>query len=146
MRTLLAVLLLGSVQAFACPNLTGSFTCTYSDGSSEVLNITQEAKEGVTTYNINQSLTPADNVIYTVPDDETLKEGTFRAWCNDDVTLKGELIGKYYDQGSFFGDLLLNIDYSLDGANLKQVTTGTLTSANGQYPINAETVCTPTAP
>lgn len=142
MRTLLALLVLGSVNAFACPDLTGDFTCTYNDGSTELIKVTQENRDGVTYYSFGDELTPADNVVYTVPDDETLKQGTFRAWCDDDVTLKAELVGKYYDAGQFYGDLTMLMSYTLDNGNLKDVTTGSLKNDNGEYPINNELVCT----
>lgn len=142
MRILATIALFASVNAWACPELTGSFTCTYQDGSSEVVEMTQELKDGVTTYMYNGSAIPADNVVYQVPDDQTLKQGTFRAWCDDTVTLKAELKGQYYDQGNYFGDLVMNMEFSLAGSDLKSVTTGTLTNSGGQYPLNGETVCT----
>ncbi len=142
MRSLLALLVFGSVNAFACPDLTGNFTCTYSDGSTEQLAVTQENKDGITQYNFGGEVTPADNAVYQIPDDATLKQGTFRAWCEDDVTLKAEILGKYYDQGTYYGDLTLNINYSIENGNLKDYTTGSLVNTAGTYPINSETVCT----
>lgn len=142
MRSLALVALLFSAQAFACPNLTGTYTCTYQDGSSEVVNLTQENKNGVIVYNYNGSEIPADNVAYPVPDDANLRSATFRSWCPDTVNLNAQLVGKYYQDNEYFGDLDMTTSMSLDGANLKQVTTGTLTNAGGTYPLNAEMVCT----
>lgn len=141
MRKLAAIALLFSVQAFACPNLTGSFKCTYGDGSTENVTITQSEVNGVTVYNYNGSEMPADNQTYQIPDSEDLKEGTWRAWCDDDSTLKAELIGKYYNQGSYFGDLNMRMDFSIDGTSLKQVTNGNLKNTGGDYPINDEMTC-----
>lgn len=141
MRTLAALLLLVSANAFACPELTGSYTCTYQDGSSENVTISQEDKSGVTVYNYNGSSIPADNQVYPIPDDQTLKNATFRAWC-ENASLKGNIVGKYYNNGSEFGDLDMVMDLSLDGTNLKNVTTGTLKNSGGTYPLDGSVVCT----
>lgn len=144
MRILAALALLVSVNAYACPDLTGSFTCTYQDNTSEVVTISQENKDGVMVYNYNGSAIPADNQAYQVPDDQNLKEGTFRAWCDPstDTVLNTELIGKYYQDGSYFGDLNLDMTFALDGANLKQVSKGTLTNQSDTYPLDGELTCT----
>lgn len=143
MRILAALALLVSVNAYACPDLSGSFTCTSQDNTSEVVTLSQENKDGITIYNYNGSMIPADNQAYQVPDDQNLKEGTFRAWCdaNDNVTLKTELIGKYYDQGSYYGDLTMNMDFSLNGTDLRQVTTGKLVNSGGEQPLNGDMTC-----
>jgi len=142
MRTLIALAFVFSAQAFACPELAGTYTCTYSDGSSETGTVTQTLVNGVNVYNYNGTEIRADNAVYPVPEDETLKEGTFRAWCEGAATLKGTIEGKYYSGGSYFGDLVMNLEFSRVGTSLKQVTTGNLKNAGGDYPINSEVVCT----
>lgn len=142
MRTLAALVLLFSAQAFACPDLTGAYTCKYQDGASEVVTVSQDNKDGVVTYNYNGSQIPADNQTYKVPDDQQLKDGQFRAWCEDDVTLKTELTGKYWNNGSYFGDLVMNMNLSLDSTNLKNVVTGNIKNSGGTYPIDNNIVCT----
>ena len=144
MRKLAAIALLFSANAaFACPDLTGAYTCTYQNGSSEVVTVSQQLVNGVTVYNYNGSQIPADNIVYQVPDDQSLKNGTFRAWCDDAVTLKAELIGQYYDQGAYYGDLSMIMNFSIEGSSLKQVTTGTLKNSAGEYPLNSEKSCSP---
>ncbi len=142
MRKLAALALVFSAQAFACPDLTGAFTCTYQDGSKEVITIAQEQKaDGLVVYNYNGSIVPTDNQAYPVPDDATLKEGTFRAWCANDSALSTQLVGKYYQDGSYFGDLVMNMDFSLTGTDLHQVTNGTLKNSGGEYPLNGDMTC-----
>jgi len=141
MRKLAIIALAFSAQAWACPELAGSYTCTYQDGSSEVVTITQELKDGVTIYNHNGSTVPADNVAYPVPDDASLREGTFKAWCADNSTLSAQLIGKYYQDGQYFGDLDMTTNFSLNGSDLKQTSVGTLKNAGGEYPLNGENTC-----
>lgn len=143
MRATLVVLSLFAAQAMACPNLTGSYTCNYQNGSSEVVSIAQEQKDGVTVYNYNGSGIPADNVIYQIPDDENLKQGTWRAWCDEGRDLlMAEILGKYYHEGSYAGDLTMNLEINLDGGNLKQVTAGQLVNEGGTYPFGETMVCT----
>lgn len=104
--------------------------------------MSQADKNGVTVYNYNGSEIPADNVTYPVPDDQNLRNSTFRAWCEGDM-LKGNIVGKYYDNGAEFGDLDMVLSLSLDGNNLKNVTTGNLKGKDGNvYPINADVTCT----
>ncbi len=142
MRTLAALALLFSAQAFACPTLTGNYTCTYKDGTNETVSITQSAdKAGMVTYIYNGSQVPANNQIYDVPDDQSVKQGKFRAWCDDDVTLKSQLIGKYWSNGSYFGDLTMNMNFQIESGNLKQVTTGNVVNSGGTYPIDDTLVC-----
>lgn len=142
MRKLAALALLFSAQAFACPNLAGTYTCTYQDNSSEQVVISQETKDGVTVYTHNGSQIPADNMAYPVPDDANLRSATFRAWCADENTLSANLVGQYFQDNSYFGDLDMTSNFTLSGTDLKQVTTGTLKNQGGEYPLNSDLTCT----
>jgi hypothetical protein len=138
-----AIALLFSVQAYACPQLTGAYTCTYQDGSKEVVTIAQNKDaNNVDVYNYNGSTILTDNVAYPIPDDQQLKQGTFRAWCADDTTLQTQVVGKYYQQGNYFGDLTMNLNLSLKGTDLHQVTIGSLKNTGGEYPLNGDVTCT----
>jgi hypothetical protein len=151
MRIFAALALSFSVQAFACPDLAGTYTCKYQDDSSESVTISQEQTNGVTVYNLIYGSSPssaskisADNQPYLIPDDENLKQASYRAWCdtNDSNVLQTQLTGKYYAQGSFHGDLTLSMSYSRSGADLKQVNQGTLKTADGQSPLGSVMLCT----
>ncbi len=142
MGKLAALALLFSAQAFACPNLAGSYTCTYQDNSSEQVVISQEDKDGVTIYTHNGSQIPADNVAYPVPDDANLRSATFRAFCPDANTLSANIVGQYFQDNQYFGDLDMTSNFSLSGTDLKQVTTGTLKNQGGEYPLNSDMTCT----
>lgn len=141
MRSLAIIALLFSAQAFACPELTGSYTCTYQDGSSELMTISQSNKDGVTVYVANGSEIPADNQPHALQDDASLRDATFRAWCNGTASLDAQLLGKYYQENAYYGDLTLNTSFSIVGTDLKQVTTGTLVNEGGSYPLNSEMTC-----
>lgn len=138
------LLLLFSIQALACPDLTGKFNCTYQDGSTQVVTITQALnKDGVTVYTYNGSALPADNQVYPLKDDQSLKNATYRVWCDptDANVLQSQLLGQYFSQGSYYGDLTLNMAMTLSGDDLKQTTTGQLKNSGGEYPLNSEEVC-----
>ena len=143
MRSIFAIAFLYSVQAYACPQLTGNYACKSSNSQTEILTVTQDASSGVTVYTVNGSPIPADNKAFAIADDDSLKDATLRAWCDDDVTLKGELLGKAWNSGSYYGDLNLSLGYSLSGSDLHVVSAGKITSAtNGDLPVNGEMVCT----
>lgn len=142
MGKFLSVALLFSVQAYACPQLVGSYTCTYQDGTKEVVTISQNKdRNNVDVYDYNGSTIVTDNNAYPIPDDQQLKGGTFRAWCDDETTLQTQLVGEYYQQGNYYGRLTMNLNLSLQGSDLKQTTTGNLVNTGGTYPLNGETVC-----
>ena len=118
MTAFLAMLL--SANAWACPNLTGTYTCKYQDGSTEVVTFSQENKAGVETYNYKGSAFLADNVARQMPDDDTLKKSTFRAWCEGDK-LKTRLTGQYYTNGTYYGQLTLTATLTKNGFDLEMI-------------------------
>jgi len=141
LRTLAVFAFLASAQAFACPNLTGSYTCT-DNGQSQIMTISQANKGTFTDYNVNGQDIVTDNIAHPQPDQDNVKQSTMRAWCNDDATLHLQLLVKYYDNNAPVGDITVNLDISMQAQNLHQVTTGGL-AANGQtYPVNSDIVCT----
>jgi hypothetical protein len=142
MRKLAAMALIFSVQTYACPQLSGEYVCRYPDGNSEKIALSQTLDGNITVYNVNGSNIVADNKVYPVPDDANVRNAYFRAWCDDTVSLKGHLIGQYFHNNAFYGDLELNFLYSLVNGNLKQVATGTLSNSNGERSLNSETICT----
>lgn len=140
MKIIIALAAAFSVQAFACPNLTGSYTCDYGNGQTEQMTISQEERNGVTFYKYNNDEFAADGTVYPLQDSAELKQGTFKAWCESTI-LKNQIMGKYYNNGSYFGDLDMTMDLTLNNGNLSQVAKGSLKSANGDYPINQTVTC-----
>jgi hypothetical protein len=126
LRIITVLAALFSVTAMACPDLTGAFTCTYSDGSTEVMNIKYRTENGISYYTYGSDEFAADGTVYPLADSDNLKSGTFSAMCSDDITLKNNIKGEYYYQGSDYGPLDMTINYSMDNGNLKQVASGTL--------------------
>lgn len=141
--SVLFVLGLFSASAVACPNLSGSYTCV-NDGQKETLVVSQNEMNGQMVYQIGETQVIADNVAYPIPDDEELKGGTQRAFCDSQSNeLKIEILGKIYDQQDFFGDLAVQIGFSVDGSNnLVNTIHGSLKATNGEYPIHDISTCT----
>lgn len=131
-----------SVGAFACPNLSGTFSCPDAQNGPQIVTITQSESNGITTYYQNGEALAADNVVKSIPDEPTFKEGKMRAYCEGD-SLKVAVQGKVWDQGQFFGDLDVVSNYSLDASsNLVDKFEGNIKSAQGDYPIGDLTTCT----
>jgi hypothetical protein len=143
LRTLAALALLASAQAFACPQLTGNYSCTDEKGQTSAMALTQDTKSNVTVYTLNGSDLQADNQARPMPPDADLQNATIRGWCNDDVTLHTELLGKVYQNGQYVGDLKLALDFAMNAKNLNQVASGTIVNGTQTYPINTTITCTP---
>lgn len=140
--TALAVLLI-SGQAWACPDLAGTYICSYQDGSQETLTVTQSEQRGVVIYDYNGSRLVTDNSPYPLPSDANLRGATFRAWCDpaEGTPLRAQIVGPYYSQGSMYGELILDMTYARIGDDIKQTTQGVLRSSGGQSPLNSEQLC-----
>jgi hypothetical protein len=130
--------------AWACPNLTGAYTCTDSQGQSETIQLSQTVSDqNITVYVYNGTSLQADNMAYAVPDDGTIRDATLRTWCDDDSTWKTELLGKYWRNGAYYGDLRLERDFRLDAStNLLSVTSGALTNSSGSHSLDSSMTCT----
>lgn len=137
-----ALALFSSVTAFACPDLTGSYTCVV-DGEERATVISMEKQGNVTVYRMNDGAMVADNKVYKIPDGEGLKKGTIRTWCQNTAALKSELKGKIYDEGRFVGDLSVVMTANLDAStNLVQNVTGKIVAGGRNHPINETLNCT----
>ncbi len=138
------VLFLGALfssAAFACPNLTGNYACTYENGQAEAISLTQEIRDGVTYFKMGNAELAADNQARAIPEDDSMKEGSLRGWC-EPYALKVEVLGKVYDSGEFFGDLAAQISFSLNAENnLDRVTSGTLKAVKETYPLDNTMTC-----
>lgn len=148
MKTVIALFALVGAQAFACPNLTGSYICTY-EGQTQVSVISQAVDaNGITTYTLGSEADPtdggslpADNNTYQVPDSADFKQGTIRGYCEADA-FKVAQTGQVFDQGQHIGNVEAVTSLSLVDNNLLQATTGVFKAASGDYPINQSLTCT----
>jgi hypothetical protein len=150
MKVLLTGLLFVGAQAFACPDLTGTYTCSY-EGQTETLEISQSETDGVTTFTMKDPTDPndqggslpADNNTYQIEDSEQFKNATIRGYCEADA-FKIAQAGQYYDQGQHIADIDAVISMSLVDGNLLQDTKGVFKTASGDYPLDSQLTCTRT--
>ena len=147
MKAVIALFALYGIQAFACPNLTGTYSCTYEGQTSQV-QLSQTETNGVTVYTMKDpndpadqgGSLPADNVVYKLEDSEQFKNGTLRGWCEGEA-FKIEQTGSYFDQGQHIGDIQAILTMSLSNGNLVQDTQGTYKTGSGDYPIASNMTC-----
>lgn len=81
MKFLVAVLLLVSAQAFACPDITGSFSCKYKNRLSE-REITKTADGFLINIDGIELEYVTDGSITTVPQTDSLKDGQYSSVCD----------------------------------------------------------------
>lgn len=140
MRSLTVMAFLFSFRAFACPDLSGTFSCTFLNGAKETIVVSQAENCNVTTYTINGQPYAADNIAYAQPDTPNLRDSTVRMWCDDDTTLQSETLGRYFDDQNHFGGALeLKTAFTLQDMGVRISSKGTLGGVN---PIGGEADCT----
>lgn len=151
MKALLVGLMLVGTQAFACPDLSGSYACT-QDGETAYLELSQTEMNGVTVFTLRDPSNPndqggslpADNQTYRVQDSESFKNATIRGWCEAEA-FKIEQTGELYDQGYHMGDIEMVLSMSLmEDGNLLQATSGVFKTGSGDYPLSGEVICSRT--
>lgn len=131
-----------SIQAFACPDLTGNYTCDYGNGESHIWDISYREAAGVGYYTINGTEFPADNSVIAYPDQEDFRELWVRLSCNIDL-LKFEQNYKSYDHGRYTGHASSATSIGMFGPKMRMESSGTYTDANGGvFPLTGSAVCT----
>jgi len=146
MRILTALILVYSAQSFGCPMLAGSYSCPQRDGSTKTTTISQTEKDGVTIYDFKNFFLPADNQAHPIADSDNLKSTTLRGWCDEDVTLKVEIIGKVYSSGKYVADVNAIQKISHSAETLDENISGTLSNQSGSQPFSQEIKCTEMTP
>lgn len=133
-----ATLAVATTGAFACPNLAGNYTCTYSDGPEQVA-VSQTLAGGVTTYTYNGQQMIADGKSHDLDNSDI--DGTYTATCAG-TRVTAHLVGQIMSQGQAVGsaDLTLKVDQVRAGLALDQ--TGTITVQGQVNPINEQVSCT----
>lgn len=144
MRHFFIIGLLASAQAWACPNLAGTYTCTSDQGSNQIV-VTQDDKNGVTTYRFNgEALFITDGQTRRWPDDADIKNISVASSCNGSSALVADVRADVYDSGSYIGNLEMAMTFSNQSENgkLVQKSEGKLVAIDGKtYPVNSESSC-----
>jgi hypothetical protein len=142
----LIALLFTGVSAFACPDLSGNYTCTLNAGALD-LAITQSEANGVTTYVFNGQPIVADGQQFMMQDqaDGSIKNQSLTYSC-DATQLRSVYSGDFYEAGALQGTLVFDDSYTKDANGALVITEGgTATDATGaSYDLEVlSTTCTP---
>ena len=96
---LLSVILLASTSVFACPELTGSWSCKDADGNVDTVSYTQEAIQNGVLYHITNSNNETydlyvDGVSRTTEDEEVTQTITSKCAAANRVEMHMDTLGK----------------------------------------------------
>ena len=126
-----------SASAFAaCPDLSGTFSCAYDDGTVDQMVISQSEVKGVTTYTVNGNPIVADGVVQSLPDDAGAKNQSVSYSCDADkfkYAYSADLYEANVMAGSVTADLLFSKDATTGSLVVEDV--GSFSLADGSvYP------------
>ena len=139
MKIFSIVFFLASVNAFACPNLAGNYTCKDPSGTMN-MTITQTEESGVTTYheiiNNNDTAYIADGVPrpYSVQtEDGQVVDGNLSTTCADPI-VKIQFLADYNGSAIDYTDTLTMVGGVLQG--------NSTTTSNGSVVESYDYSCT----
>lgn len=128
-----------STVAMACPQLAGSYTCTYDDGTTETLTVEQGVDNGVNVFVVDGDVFYADGQAHPISTEELV--GTYVATCVGNA-VNANVNADMYQQGSKIG--MIQADLSLSQVSPGFVTMGTngnVVVDNQVYPITESATC-----
>lgn len=137
LRSLIYTLLLVAGNAYACPNLSGTFTCKTGE-VIETLVVTQE--EGQNSVIVDTVQLLADDIAHPFSEDPSFRNAFERISCTDSVFRK-HITGDYYQGDLKIGELDSTVEYSLVNNNLVETTTGKMSNILGEVPLDNRMVC-----
>jgi hypothetical protein len=134
---LLLVVFFFSVNALACPQISGTYTCETEDGP-EILEISQTNSSGIETFNIDGTDFVADGVTKKYADTEF--NGTITATCSLnklDITTFGDI----YESGTKTSYVAVKESYYASKDGLVYAINGNFEHQGQVYPINEKVNC-----
>ena len=141
------ILFLLSSAAFACTDLSGQYTCTDNDGTSDVT-VQQSAIPGgahfvFTTVSNGTTKTMdflADAKSHPLPDENGQLKGTYVANCTANG-LVGTENADFYDNGKKVAHMDVTLTAQMQGSKMVSTAQGKVTAPNGSMPINSTSTC-----
>ena len=141
-KFLVAAISAMSIGAWACPDLSGTYTC---DGEELAVETFELNGVNYLEFNANGAL-PADGKWLDLPDSETEKNAKIRLTCGNKAPYGDSYVLDYeadlYDAGTNVAALDVEIFFHKDGETLKQSVVGKAKGSWGEQPVNEVTVCT----
>jgi hypothetical protein len=138
-KFIIALISLSAVQAFACPDLAGNYTCTYSDGTSEATEFTQSTTNGVTTYNLGVQEVIADGAPHPVKEEDI--DGSYTATCTTDA-VSTVLTGDILDAGQAVAKVNVTLKVQKNRTGLAIGQTGEISVGADVIPVDDSATCT----
>lgn len=127
------------LQASACPDLTGRYTCNGND-ISESLVITQEVSDTLKVI-VNDAEILVDGKSYPMTGDPSLRNASIRSWC-EDKAIKSQMTGELYEADQKIGDVETTIEYVLGEDGIVEMTSSRVKTAAGESPTESTLTCT----
>ncbi len=137
MKYFLTIILLSSVSAFACPNLSGKFECK-EENETYTIEIAQTEANGITTYHIEGLNLVADGMKHSIPNEpDQLSDRVYFATCTD-AALYFWLTGYETEDDKIVATLIQETNISIDASkNLSVDTKYEIKSSDGQTETEA---------
>lgn len=115
--SLILVTMLLSTTVFACPDISGDFTCTSKRGNSSVSIQTIENGFLINTDGVEAEFL-ADGKVYDLPSTDSMTDGKRISSCKDDK-FNIDFTATLLYEGSVVGKEVLRASYFFQGNNLK---------------------------
>lgn len=150
----IAVGLFISAPSWACPDLSGNFSCMDSQGKAHDLTIQQQTVEGGSHYTMTSTEegrvdiweVTADGKERDIPEGHGLKGAKYTATCDADTSMNLNVTGLLIDDesGAIIGNLKMNMLHTRGPAReIIVVSSGVLeTPQHGNFPLDGTMTCT----
>jgi hypothetical protein len=140
MKTLaITISFLISASAFACPQISGNYTCQTQDGP-QITVIQQSTAADGDIFDIDGYQFKADGVSYPENSEEFI--GTIATACNP-TTVNITIIGDVIENGSKIGSTNLTQSMYMENGSLVQDLNGVFDYQGQAIPIAEKILCTP---
>ena len=128
--------------AYACPkDLTGKFSCITDEDTEEVtIGILGDQKQP--TFEINGSYLTVDDVDHPIAsEDPGFQHAVAHISCDENKVTR-RLTADFYDNQKKVGSVDSTVEYSLENNNLIKTTSGKMSNAQGDIPLDDRVPCT----
>lgn len=142
MKSVLLLVSLFSVQAFACPNFAGTYTCQNEDGMNETMVLTQKAIPGGMRYTSTVNGVSEDMDADGKPHvaDPSEPKVTYVAKCNG-AKVNSVVTGPLEEEGQVVGSMKIVSDHFMSGNKLVTKSKMTINYGSDVYEQEEESAC-----
>lgn len=124
----------------------GTYRCTHEEGGGDVMVdtmvVTQEIRDDVHYFTFNGSEMVADNAERPFVGDPTFRNGSLRAWCENDV-FRSRIAGQFFENEVKTGEMEVTVDVSFIDGKMIEKAHGLHRNAGGEIPTSGLVTCVP---